>query len=296
MKREKGEREGGERKRREACICRSRFSSSWRAIKIEERKRTWLKFFKAISSDLPKRNRNASKRRSLARDWPGNEIFPGMESFDWWIWAIRGRGGEENLLGVFFVIHWGSSSSSSSSQGWNEEEEREILSYNGVHVTPVQPDPTVRRYVARVYVNRGVEGYCRGFIGVSQVERETTLFSFFFFFSPVLRFNPRGDPPVLAGTRFENSGLFKGNYRFYFRSARQFEFLIRKERGSGWVVLGNCAIRTRIREFDFRRGEFCLEEFSPHFFYTEVNGEFLVFQVGCFALQAAQRIYRVLSR
>lgn len=109
-------------------------------------------------------------------------------------------------------------------------------------------------------------------------------FLFFFFFPPFYVSTLVATPPVLAGTRFENSGLFKGNYRFYFRSARQFEFLIRKERGSGWVVLGNCAIRTRIREFDFRRGEFCLEEFSPHFFYTEVNGEFLVFQVGCFAL------------
>lgn len=109
-------------------------------------------------------------------------------------------------------------------------------------------------------------------------------FLFFFFFPPFYVSTLVATPPVLAGTRFENSGLFKGNYRFYFRSARQFEFLIRKERGSGWVVLGNCAIRTRIREFDFRRGEFCLEEFSPRFFYTEVNGEFLVFQVGCFAL------------
>lgn len=51
--------------------------------------------------------------------------------------------------------------------------------------------------------------------------------------------------PVLARTRFENSGLFKGNYRFYFRSARQFEFLIgRKE----LRYLG-------IAPFDFRRGE-----------------------------------------
>lgn len=62
----------------------------------------------------------------------------------------------------------------------------------------------------------------------------------FFFSSPAFQPSWR---PVLAGTRFENSGLFKGNYRFYFRSARQFEFLIeRKEVSScGWV-LGNCTI------------------------------------------------------
>lgn len=100
-------------------------------------------------------------------------------------------------------------------------------------------------------------------------------FLFFFFFPPFYVSTLVATPPVLAGTRFENSGLFKGNYRFYFRSARQFEFLIRKERGSGWVVLGNCAIRTRIREFDFR-GILSRRIFSAFFLY---RGEW---RISCF--------------
>lgn len=203
--------------------------------KNRERKRTWLKFFKAIRSSNV---RNASKRRSWTRDWSGIKIFPGEESLIGW--AIRVQGGRALLvrgkktcwgsfrdsLGVFFFL----------GVEWRRGE---ILSYNGVHVTPVQPDPTVRRYVARVYVNRGV-----GLVEVSRVPRPSRMperdnpFFFCSTFQPSWR-------PVLAGTRFENSGLFKGNYRFYFRSARQFEFLIeRKEVSScGWV-LGNCAIGT----------------------------------------------------
>lgn len=76
------------------------------------------------------------------------------------------------------------------------------------------------------------EPECRvswGFLGgPRERERETTLFS--------LRVSTLVRRPVLARTRFENSGLFKGNYRFYFRSARQFEFLIKKR-------VGNRAIR-----------------------------------------------------
>lgn len=184
------------------------------------------------------RTRNASKRRSWTRDWSGIKIFPEEESLIGW--AIRVQGGRALLvrgkktcwgsfrdsLGVFFFL----------GVEWRRGE---ILSYNGVHVTPVQPDPTVRRYVARVYVNRGV-----GLVEVSRVPRPSRMperdnpFFFCSTFQPSWR-------PVLAGTRFENSGLFKGNYRFYFRSARQFEFLIeRKEVSScGWV-LGNCAIGT----------------------------------------------------
>lgn len=84
----------------------------------------------------------------------------------------------------------------------------------------------------------------------------------FFFSSPAFQPSWR---LVLAGTRFENSGLFKGNYRFYFRSARQFEFLIeRKEVSSVDGYLGIVPL-VRIRDFDFGRGG-CLEEFSSCFY------------------------------
>lgn len=127
---------------------------------------------------------------------------------------VRGKRTRRNLLGVVRYIHSGG-----LLHLLRGGRSGEILSSNGVHVTPVRPDPTVRRYVARAVSTRIVRSF-----GLSQVftsssssleARKTTLWG---------RRTP-ARRPVFTATRSEDSGLFKGNDRFYFRSARQFEFL-----------------------------------------------------------------------
>lgn len=115
--------------------------------------------------------------------------------------AIKLAGGPSRFIGGLLLLFRGGRSG-------------EILSSNGVHVTLVRPDLSVRRYVVRVYVNRRSFGLARFHIFLVVGGKQNTPLR-----TPAMR-------PVFAATRSENSGLFKGNDGFYFRSSRQFEFLI----------------------------------------------------------------------
>lgn len=113
------------------------------SIKIEKGNARGRNFSRP-SYDLP------TYPRTWTRHWSGIKIFPTEESYDWSIQRERRVSSYEGrkLAGGLFSWFTGGL--------LFRQEEEKFFRCNGVHVTPVQPDPTVRRYVARTSTWTGV--------------------------------------------------------------------------------------------------------------------------------------------